>query len=112
MGFDPPGAPVAAQSFRPRIANRALKRTPADRARRADPEALGRLSAGHPPATAFKTRTRRSSERAFDMSAGLPLRQTVRIRSAMLWESGGFCEVESDEGGTDAAVDLIETGLS
>ena len=65
MGFDPTGAAVAAQSFGPRIAKRAFKRTPADRARRADPETLGRLTARHPARNRFQNTKPKIKRKSF-----------------------------------------------
>jgi hypothetical protein len=65
MGFDPAGATVAAQRFGTRIANRALKGSSADRARRADPEALGRLAAGHSARNRFQDTNPKIERKSF-----------------------------------------------
>ena len=71
MILDRGRTPVAALRLGGRGAMLQHQLTPADRARRADPEPLGRSPAHIPPSTAATTRSRRSCESTRGIGAGL-----------------------------------------
>ena len=71
MSFDAPRPPVAAQRLWPSVALLALSRPPAAHTGGANAKSFGSLAMGRPRMNRRQNPNRRSSDRAFDMSAGL-----------------------------------------